>query len=291
MGTHDLGNNIRLLRLAYGETQEELGAAIGVEKNTISHYEHGKREPGKDILKQIADHYMVSAGMLLTAEIPEIGEHAQNINLWCRHIDEIFPIVCSDKAKADPHFFTAYSAHRRLWDRIKEIGADNLGKIDGLAFEEDLDICFSEYGEAAESEESMCEIAANSIAILYAILFLVKALDGVLKTRSMTDPEIKEFFDDPDSGFRKVLNEAMIFLTGPDMREFESESLILLKKSEQWYEVADYYLALRYICASEDNDLPIATNVAISTIMMRTLSIVENRFATAYLSLIQFFLK
>ncbi len=33
-----LGANIKSLRNAYGETQEELGAAIFVEKNTISSY-------------------------------------------------------------------------------------------------------------------------------------------------------------------------------------------------------------------------------------------------------------
>ena len=31
--TEKLGNNIRCLRMAYGETQEQLGDAIGVEKN------------------------------------------------------------------------------------------------------------------------------------------------------------------------------------------------------------------------------------------------------------------
>lgn len=40
-----LGANIRSLRKAYGETQEQLAEAIFVEKNTISNYENGKREP------------------------------------------------------------------------------------------------------------------------------------------------------------------------------------------------------------------------------------------------------
>ncbi len=290
MGTHDLGNNIRLIRLAFGETQEELGALIGVEKNTISHYEHGKREPSKDILKQIADHYMVSVEMLLNAEIPKIGKDAQNINNWCRHIDDIFPTICSDKAKDNPHFCKAYSAHRRIWDRIKEIDEDALKKIDNWTFEEDFDM-MSEYEEAAESKESMCEAVANSISFIYALIFFLNTIEKSLNMRSVTDPEIKEFLDDPDSGFRKELNEFKDLLKGADMREFESECLIMLKKSERWYEVADYFLALRYICAVEDNDLSLATNAAISAIMMRSLTVVENRFATVYLSLIQSFLK
>ena len=43
-----MGANIRCLRMAYGETQEQLGEAIFVEKNTVSYYETGKREPNKE---------------------------------------------------------------------------------------------------------------------------------------------------------------------------------------------------------------------------------------------------
>lgn len=52
-----LGLNIRSLRKAYGETQEELGVALNVEKNTVSYYENGKREPNKDMIAEIAKHY------------------------------------------------------------------------------------------------------------------------------------------------------------------------------------------------------------------------------------------
>ena len=52
-----LGANIRSLRKAYGETQEELGAALNVEKNTVSYYENGKRESNKDMLTEIAKHF------------------------------------------------------------------------------------------------------------------------------------------------------------------------------------------------------------------------------------------
>lgn len=64
--TEKLGNNIRCLRMAYGETQEQLGDAIGVEKNTVSSYEKGRTEPNKEILSLISSHYMISVEELLS---------------------------------------------------------------------------------------------------------------------------------------------------------------------------------------------------------------------------------
>lgn len=60
-----LGNNIRCLRMAYGETQEQLGFAIDVAKNTISSYEKGRTEPDKNILSLLSVHFMVSVEELL----------------------------------------------------------------------------------------------------------------------------------------------------------------------------------------------------------------------------------
>lgn len=57
-----------MLECRLWRTQEELGWAIGVEKNTISYYENGKRDPSKDKLSAIAVHYMVSIEELLTSE-------------------------------------------------------------------------------------------------------------------------------------------------------------------------------------------------------------------------------
>ncbi|MBS6800172.1 MAG: helix-turn-helix transcriptional regulator [Firmicutes bacterium] len=45
------GKNIKYIRASYGEAQEKLGEAIGVEKNTVSNYENGKCEPHKDFLR------------------------------------------------------------------------------------------------------------------------------------------------------------------------------------------------------------------------------------------------
>lgn len=60
-----LGANIRSLRKAYGETQEELGAALDVEKSTVSNYEKGNREPNKDMLTKIGSSAFISVWSFL----------------------------------------------------------------------------------------------------------------------------------------------------------------------------------------------------------------------------------
>ena len=60
-----INTNIRWLRKLYGETQEELAQAIYVQKNTISQYESGSREPDREKLQAIADHYMIPVDRLV----------------------------------------------------------------------------------------------------------------------------------------------------------------------------------------------------------------------------------
>jgi len=67
-----LGANIRSLRKAYRETQEQLGEIIHVEKNAVSYYENDKREPNKETLRAIAKHYMVSVEELLYEDFSDI---------------------------------------------------------------------------------------------------------------------------------------------------------------------------------------------------------------------------
>jgi len=51
-----VGASVRAVRLAQGVSQEELAAAIGVSRETLSRYEHGKRTLPLATLFFIADH-------------------------------------------------------------------------------------------------------------------------------------------------------------------------------------------------------------------------------------------
>lgn len=55
-----IGANIRRLRLAYGETQQELGNLIGYGVTTVANYESGYRMPNLETFFKIAFHYGAS---------------------------------------------------------------------------------------------------------------------------------------------------------------------------------------------------------------------------------------
>lgn len=50
----NVGNRIRIARKRVGMTQDELGAAIGIGKSSISEWESGKRSPDVEKMREIA---------------------------------------------------------------------------------------------------------------------------------------------------------------------------------------------------------------------------------------------
>lgn len=59
------GERVSEVRKLHGETQKELGAAIGMSSNNISEIEKGKKTTISEKLVKICRHYHVSADYLL----------------------------------------------------------------------------------------------------------------------------------------------------------------------------------------------------------------------------------
>ncbi len=62
-----IGKNIRKLRLEHGETQKQLGDALGYGPTTIANYESGYRQPDIQTAKEIAARYGVTLDALMSA--------------------------------------------------------------------------------------------------------------------------------------------------------------------------------------------------------------------------------
>jgi transcriptional regulator with XRE-family HTH domain len=58
-------NRLKELRLEFGLTQKELGEKIGVNDNTITNYEKGKREPYNSTLCKLANIFNCTTDYLL----------------------------------------------------------------------------------------------------------------------------------------------------------------------------------------------------------------------------------
>ena len=82
-----LGNNIRALRIFYGESQKNLATHLFVNRNTISHYENGKRTPNDKTILAIAKHYMVSVDELLHCDYTGLKRIRYDDNKIWQNID------------------------------------------------------------------------------------------------------------------------------------------------------------------------------------------------------------
>lgn len=60
-----LAENLKKIRLAAGDTQQDAGRKLGINPNTYSNYERGDREPGSDFLVSFAQIYHTSVDALL----------------------------------------------------------------------------------------------------------------------------------------------------------------------------------------------------------------------------------
>ena len=109
-----LGNNIKSLRKAFGETQDDLGFILGVNNNTISQYENGKNIPKDDYLMLIANHYLVSVEELVTGDFSDMEDICVDTDLFLKRIYLLFPVFISSETKEPnfSHFFLLSKSKR-----------------------------------------------------------------------------------------------------------------------------------------------------------------------------------
>ncbi|MBR2303915.1 MAG: helix-turn-helix transcriptional regulator [Ruminococcus sp.] len=114
-----LPQNIKSLRRAFGESQEDLAFAIGLEaKTTISNYENGTRRPKPEVRKKLAKHFRITEEQLINVDLSGIRKTSFNKMNDIHRIQEIgfaaFPVVCSEAAMKNTSFANGYNAHKRI---------------------------------------------------------------------------------------------------------------------------------------------------------------------------------
>lgn len=71
------GQNLRRLRTSKGITLNKMGIELGVTGSAISAWELGKKEPSFDMLKKIANYFMVSIDDLLNHQVSRSEEQVK----------------------------------------------------------------------------------------------------------------------------------------------------------------------------------------------------------------------
>ena len=274
-----LGANIRSLRLAYGETQEQLGEAIHVEKNTVSYYETGKRRIDNETLSAIANYYMISVEELLFSDLTNINKISIDNKAFLKNIDTILPIISSEKAMENENFQNAVNLHKSLYKQLSS------GDFD---ISKEIDMCIDFYIDAEMDDTIKAEVSANHIALDYLMMFIMNSAIFILTNQSAAikqvisrDSKAKNIISDIDS-FKP---DIMAFLSGCDdetQKEIDS-NLIIIKESNKWSDLAYYYLALKYILNLVDNGLDWNINKRIGAEMMKSYASINNVYAAHFI--------
>lgn len=282
-----LPSNLKHLRKSYGETQEELANALHLEKSTISQYENGSRKPDEEILKGIAKRYGVTMDLLLYEDLPFVPDMLafySNIDSNSLTTARLYPIYNLDK-RFDTKTIRAFEAHKQLLFGSSE-----------EKDEVDIDLIVDAYDEAYEKfdidSDEFLVIAVNSLSfymLLFSSIFNEESgkqlKDFVLKDKR-SKKEISSFvlnillpnFNDNEiktPQFKKAINE------------FFLPNIELLKETQKYSKVADYFFILRYICDLVDNDEDFATNQLIGYKLIYDLARINNPYAIHFLEIVK----
>lgn len=282
-----LGLNIRGLRKAYGETQEDLAFAIGESgKTTISNYEVGSRVPQREVLRKIAKHYHITEEELLNGDYSEMkimfDVNIFDIENGKNMIDKTFPIILSENAMMNGNFKKAYELHMELYDEML---------YERNVSEEKIEECVKLY-EAA-SNEDVIEATANHLGWMafwdFIYNFITPEMLDFLENTSESNLTTKNFlklgyllsFEEEVENTNKLSKEDM-----EEIAEREANMYVdiyLLKKSSEYSDLGDYYLALKYIFGRATSTLSKEMSKALGSELMKTYSMLRNKYAMNFL--------
>lgn len=270
-----LGRNIKDLRKAHGETQQELGRFLNVEDNTISMYENGKRQPDLETLQKIAVRYGRPLDEFVRADFSslDLTKVALTWESIASSFEIMFPIACSDEALKDPSFAEGYNITNRILAEIKQGGT-----VARSLFEKAID-AYAKSLDESETEES----AVNILWLIYILFSLlpdehsVKMGEAILYGKASGSKFIKSYL--LNKNISDTDNEANKKSYSHDMNGCIVECMRVLKSSSEYANLADYYLALRYVIGMVDTGFGQDLNKAIGMEMMLSFLSLGNPYA------------
>ncbi len=280
MDENILGKNIKHMRKSYGETQDELGFILHMTKSTVNDYESGRRKPTPETLKLISNHYRKTVDEMLNTKLFELDEFDSteivDFNEMFNTFLHILPLLDSSEANENPSFKKGMVLIKNM---LKSL---NTGEcVRGSVISEAVDF----FVEAIDSDN--IEAYANMLwciffqwAQQYADLTNLQKLQSRLNAREV---DWKELIYETQKDHKKSADKREEFIRDFD----ESINLIIknLKGANQWSDLGDYYLALRYVLGIIDNDYTYEMNQMIGIQMIYAFAQLDNPYALKFIEL------
>lgn len=257
MDDNQLGRNIQHLRKIHGETLDELGKAIISAKSTVKGYENGSRKPDLEKMQLLASHYNKSVDELLYTDLTGLDSVEMDLNS-SEHMIELFniiiPLFTSEEAMENKAFKKGYELSQSL--------LNSFAKAEILSGNTIVRI-FEAYAEAVDTSESP-EALANlmwTIFVWWSQLYDTKELLSMQNRLLSKKLGIKDYMHLKDTTSKEIKEKRLGFIT--DVNDMINEILRTLKSEPEWADLADYYLALRYVMGLVDTELSNEMNTAV----------------------------
>jgi len=276
-GDNQLGKNIQHLREMYRETLVELGKVIYTARSTVKGYENGSRQPDPKTLISIAKHYGKTVDELLYTDLTEFGEvkmEANSIKEMVNFFQKLLPLYSSEDAMRNPKFKKGYKFCQQIIDGFSN-GEVLRGTIIADAFQ-----AFIEAFEEIEYPEVAADLMWT-IFVWWTQIFDIHQMMSLQSKLLSKKFSIKDYMKIKENESDALKAKKHEFVS--DFDEIITEILKELKSDSKWSDLADYYMALKYVLVMVDSDLSPEMNSAVGMQMMLTFAKIGNPHALNFL--------
>lgn len=280
-----LSKNIKSLRKAMGESQEDLAYSIGLNsKSAIANWESGKNRPSPENLKKIAAHYRVTVDQLLGGDLSTDFSMVKMLNNLSKSDNYdyfhsflcLFPIVNSKKEEElYPKLVDAKNFHKECFECLKNQDENYHSYL----------IKALEVYEELEKDPECISAKVNGLSLLILYLTMVREsidFDGidecfVIKNEKRRSKEIKRFISENFLSGDTNSSDAFRQIVFEDFYKYIIEEIMALKRHKSLFQLGDYYHCILYLFDITDNELGTAINQQIGLALLSDLSLMKNR--------------
>lgn len=263
----EIGKNIKALREVYGETQEEMGDVLFLDKNTISKYELGSiKKFDTDILDSIASHFNIPFDVLVNKDMSDVNLSilVEKNPRTVKFLQIIFPILEPEEKVNNENFYLALKAHKYMMSF--EFSEEDFERTVN-------DICVG-YNE---SHEDSLYALLNYVSMIIYWMSRVKIfiqLESFSKVKSQKLNVYKKI--NMLSEREKNIN----FKEITDLIDEVFNMFNVLREKKFESEAVEYFNALLYVFDLIDNDSD--NNVIVGYEMMANLKRLKNPYSILY---------
>ena len=276
-----IAKNIRDIRKAHGETQSDLAEAINVSEKAVGNYETGIRQPDMQTIQAIAEHYGFPVDRLLNEDFSQMDFKLSTLT-WEKAMDVMavqFPIICTDKAMQDSNFAEGYRRTQEIWSKVKEGQAGIMRSF--------IESAFQKYEDAIIDNNNLVEAVANTLWLTFLVYALmpdehsVKMGEAVLFGKSLKKDFVKSYvLKDANPISKENAENKRAYVA--DSQETVIALIRILKESDEYADLADYYMALRYVIGMVANDYSDDLNKTIGMEMLLSFAELGNKYVIRF---------